>query len=291
MATYLVIKNGNATKSYTCKDSANAPYIKVSNKYLPLTTNTTTGLKVKANGSEYSPLASYTTTTTTSYYSGTDSKTERVTLDNHSCSFKGYSRSSGTTTYSRSKQQFYTTKWYETIKQPPAIEYDGQEITSCSVFQTVSYYNSTLDANTSRGTSYASSISSRIASLSTRIVKSESNEFTTTLGEEQNTIVYYSRYGFNAPQGATASTTYGWSATKNSLSLFRRYSNFENDSVTLRYSTIRSMPTNSVASASSVVTEKNTLSYYFSQTKKYTSAESNATCSIPCTVTETITVE
>ena len=99
MSTYLVVKNGNTTKSYECKTShSSAPYLKVNtSNYLDLTTNTTTGvqLKVKANGTTYRPLQTTTTIssrsseyTETTGYSGYVSTTEQYT-SNTLCSGSG----------------------------------------------------------------------------------------------------------------------------------------------------------------------------------------------------------
>lgn len=75
MATYLVIKNNQEIKSYKCKsDQPAKPYIKVSNEYLGLTDQTTTGLRMvaKVNGKNYVPVQTISTsissTTETSYW-------------------------------------------------------------------------------------------------------------------------------------------------------------------------------------------------------------------------------
>ena len=71
MSTYLVVKYNNSNKSYTAKDNIpNKPYINISNKYFPLTTETSgTGIKVKINNNIYKIIESYTTTINTTYKS------------------------------------------------------------------------------------------------------------------------------------------------------------------------------------------------------------------------------
>ena len=66
MSTYLVVKYNNSNKSYTAKDNIpNKPYINISNKYFPLTTETSgTGIKVKINNNIYKIIESYTTSST-----------------------------------------------------------------------------------------------------------------------------------------------------------------------------------------------------------------------------------
>lgn len=69
MASYLVVKDNNETKSYKCKSTYNSvPYLKVDTGFLDLTTETTTGLqlKVKINNSTYRPVCSQTTTSSRS---------------------------------------------------------------------------------------------------------------------------------------------------------------------------------------------------------------------------------
>ena len=71
MSTYLVVKYNNSNISYTAKDNMpNKPYINISNKYFPLTTETSgTGIKVKINNNIYKIIESYTTTINTTYKS------------------------------------------------------------------------------------------------------------------------------------------------------------------------------------------------------------------------------
>lgn len=68
MSTYLVIQNNNETKKYPCDSSADHPFLKVSNSYLPLVTDTTSGLgvKIKIDSKTYRPLG-YVNTTTSVY--------------------------------------------------------------------------------------------------------------------------------------------------------------------------------------------------------------------------------
>jgi hypothetical protein len=291
MATYLVIKNGNATKSYTCKDSEpNKPYLKVSNKYLPLTTNTTTGLKVKANGNEYSPLASYTTTTERVYYSGTESNSNVTILDGHTCYYAGYTRG---TLATGTAYRYYseTNSWYETINMPN-ITYDGQEITSCSVSEEVTNYNNTFDAQITRSTSisYTASASRTSAHIS-KIQKTAENTYTAEMNHQEKQIYKMIRSTRTARANNKVASSYSWYGTQTTTSR-KATSRFENETVTLAFSTSHARQSESKASITSKVTTEYTLKYSFSQTKLISSSVSDATYSAPYkTVTETITVE
>ena len=72
MSTYLIVKS-DTNYTYTAKDNIdnnNKPYINISNKYFPLTTETSgTGIKVKINNNIYKIIESYTTTINTTYKS------------------------------------------------------------------------------------------------------------------------------------------------------------------------------------------------------------------------------
>ncbi len=68
MPTYLVLNKDGTTKSYKCKEThTGQPYLKVSNSYLDLTTNTTTGLRLEVtkSGQTYIPVQTVTTTVNT----------------------------------------------------------------------------------------------------------------------------------------------------------------------------------------------------------------------------------
>ena len=69
MANYLVVKGSNQTKSYALKTTHNSvPYLKVSNSYLDLTTNTTTGIQLKVkegNNTSYTRADTVTSTYST----------------------------------------------------------------------------------------------------------------------------------------------------------------------------------------------------------------------------------
>ena len=86
MSTYLVVKYNNSNKSYTAKDNIpNKPYINISNKYFPLTTETSgTGIKVKINNNIYKIIESYTT-------SSTYTETKSVTAVGNSSTSQGAS--------------------------------------------------------------------------------------------------------------------------------------------------------------------------------------------------------
>ena len=72
MSTYLIVKS-DTNYTYTAKDNIdnnNKPYINISNKYFPLTTETSgTGIKLKINNNIYKIIESYTTTINTTYKS------------------------------------------------------------------------------------------------------------------------------------------------------------------------------------------------------------------------------
>lgn len=91
MSTFLVCKVGDTTKSYTCKTTASKPYLRVKDAYLPLTTETGTGLKVKANGNTYRPLETYTTTTEKTLWRGDVYGTGTTNAGSHTLEYsRGY---------------------------------------------------------------------------------------------------------------------------------------------------------------------------------------------------------
>lgn len=97
MATYLCVKvNSTSVKSYAAQASAAKPYLCVSGGYFPLTTETGTGIKVKANGSVYriaEQTGSTTTTTRTAVGSWTDSTTQEKTASKVDVTFTNFSYS------------------------------------------------------------------------------------------------------------------------------------------------------------------------------------------------------
>lgn len=80
---YLVVKNGNDTRSYECKTThTGTPYMRVSSGYLDLTTETLSGLKVKVKNSTDTYRAKWlhdTPSTQTTGYSGVSSSESSYT--------------------------------------------------------------------------------------------------------------------------------------------------------------------------------------------------------------------
>jgi len=92
---YLKIKNGTSVKQYTLTDSYAKPYIKVSGSILPLTTQDTTGLrlKVKANNTTYRPLEYGSASASATYYTTSENTaglSEITTLTRESTSGTSY---------------------------------------------------------------------------------------------------------------------------------------------------------------------------------------------------------
>lgn len=125
MSSYLVIKNGEEKKSYRCRESANKPYIKVSNSYLPLTTQTGTGLKVKINGSTYRIAESHTEeitktittkTNNVSVYSGTTLDYSTVSKTTFSENLIIYNKQGGSSVINKS---YGTTFGWERVTYSP----------------------------------------------------------------------------------------------------------------------------------------------------------------------------
>ena len=86
MPSYLCMKVNNSTKSYELKTSANKPYLRIGGGYLALTTETGTGLKVKANNTTYKIVETYTVSSTSTYlqsytYTGSSSSTNSVSVN------------------------------------------------------------------------------------------------------------------------------------------------------------------------------------------------------------------
>ena len=90
MSTYLVVKYNNSNKSYTAKDNIpNKPYINISNKYFPLTTETSgTGIKVKINNNIYKIAENYTTTTSSTYEGSTNTTSRNTYAASYSITMK-----------------------------------------------------------------------------------------------------------------------------------------------------------------------------------------------------------
>ena len=111
MATYLVVQSGGQTKSYTCKSThASTPYLKVSNSYLDLTTQSHTGvrLKVVSNNVAYYPVVQQTVTlTSTVTYTETTGISGRSSRKSTS-GYSGYSSSKQTTGITGRSSAYYT---------------------------------------------------------------------------------------------------------------------------------------------------------------------------------------
>lgn len=134
MATYLCIKAGNATKSFTAKETKEAgkPYlcVKANNSvgYFPLTTETSTGtqIKVKANNTTYRIVETYTTSVKSTVTTNTSYETRQST----------YSTTYGTKVYTSA-----TT--YGTRQSTSATGYYTRQSTSYTGYYTRSSTSST----------------------------------------------------------------------------------------------------------------------------------------------------
>lgn len=274
MSTYLVIKNGTMTKSYTCKESASTPYLKVSNSYLPLTTQTGTGLHVKASGSTFIPQASYTTTVVESYYKGETGSGNISTTVEHAYTkeFDGryYTRRSGSTsTY----QNRYSCSL--TISEIYDTEFS---ISLNKIILTKSVYTYSSSSISINGTN--SSVTSEYAS--------DSYE---TIDFKNSTSI-----SFNQLESYTFRSSVNYSRTI----VYRTYSALSGQSrirnIALRYEdktlTMRIVPNiNNNTSASETHYYNEYTSYYKSTTTAVTSSESTPTISEYHEDTVTITIE
>ena len=127
MASYLVVKSGNQTKSYAAKTSVPAkPYLQVKGGYFPLTTETSnhTGLRVKQGGSVYRIVETYATTT-----SADTSSTNTYSYDTSSTYEYPHNTSSQEYYYTVSTRWATRESWYNTttfsLSYEPYTVYDS----------------------------------------------------------------------------------------------------------------------------------------------------------------------
>lgn len=137
MASYLVVKSNNQTKSYTCKSAPLfSPYMKVDTKAVDLTTETTTGLRLQVvtKNKSYIPIEGNVTTTSSRESSYTIT-TGVSGLTSETTGYSGYSSQvTGYSGYGTSKKQYYSTSNGE--GNMSYITYDSRS----------SYYKTTFDA-------------------------------------------------------------------------------------------------------------------------------------------------
>ena len=111
MASYLVVKSNNQTKSYTCKSAPLfSPYMKVDTKAVDLTTETTTGLRLQVvtKNKSYIPIEGNVTTTSSRESSYTIT-TGVSGLTSETTGYSGYSSQiTGYSGYSTRKDEYYS---------------------------------------------------------------------------------------------------------------------------------------------------------------------------------------
>ena len=207
MSTYLVVKYNNSNKSYTAKDNIpNKPYINISNKYFPLTTETSgTGIKLKINNNIYKIIESYTTTINTTYKSdytikqtGTVSfrlamtpasntkASSRITINivGHRVPRKFSFNYDFSTTF---KNSWYTeARTYTFTMTVPAA--DGNYNSACEAALTNHEFKWTIIGTTNDSASYASkSLSARSVSAFDLVVMTDTTASTVNSTRQDNT--------------------------------------------------------------------------------------------------------
>ena len=132
MATYLVVKSGNQTKSYTAKTTADKPYMRVGTGYFPLTSETTTasGLRLKLDNKPYRIVETYYTTISTT------TSTEYATT-----------RSSQYDTESYSTEYYQTTTTGQSVSQ--SMVYVPLNVSTVSAYQEPPIITTYVDVNRS----------------------------------------------------------------------------------------------------------------------------------------------
>lgn len=167
MASYLVVKSNNQTKSYTCKSAPSfSPYIKVDTKAVDLTTETTTGLRLQVitKNKSYIPIEGNITTTSSRESSYTIT-TGVSGLTSETTGYSGYSSQiTGYSGYSTRKNEYYSTS-------------NGKGNMSSTTYNSrASYYKTTFNAgskteggNTTLPASYTYSSTAITNTLATTI--------------------------------------------------------------------------------------------------------------------------
>lgn len=185
MATYLCVKANNQNKSFTAKESKEAgkPYlcVKASNSvgYFPLTTETSTGTKIKVkanNGNTYRIVETYTTTQQITVTTGT--------------SYETRSSTSATTYYTRKSTSATN---YQTRASTSATNYLTRASTSATDYGTNTSLGGSVNFNVSQSHSVIMNITETkiITSFKgTRTTNSIKN-FRLTLSREQSRLDSY----------------------------------------------------------------------------------------------------
>lgn len=203
MATYLIVDN---TLSYKCKSTHNStPYVKVSNSYLDLTTETKTGkqLQVEHNGVTYIPIQTQTTTasrsseyTETTGYTGVSSRSS-------TSGYTGVSSRKSTSGYTGVTQIYVSSGYVGNWKSS----------SSTYIYTTSSISKYTNRKNTSDVDRYSTTVTNYVQSYTNSgtgiwITNTKGNSKTITLLATGSSTTYLSWTGTTHWNGFSFSTSY-----------------------------------------------------------------------------------
>ena len=253
MATYLCVKvNSTSVKSYEAKSSAAKPYLCVSGGYFPLTTETGTGLKVKANGSTYRLAEggqSVTTTTTATHtvestWTRSGSETQRassITFYDDCLSISTLtSVRRNTTTAAMSFTHDYTKPYLIRIHNGTENLFTGLvTYPAYAKSRTLTYISSAVKTGTIKFTN--TTYSSFMSLTTNNIFDINSTVFNITdyfIGYFTSTIYDVTEHGYDAKTVSTTSTIAAGTAT-NSYTWYKIYDKVSIDIITANFATSR----------------------------------------------------